>query len=109
MRGKLKLHLEDLAVESFDTSTSEKAKGTVFGEQCTCLTQCGQDTCPGCPTCDGSCNGTCDATCGVTCESCFSCGGTCGQYTCYHSCDYWCTEGATCDGNGFGTCGMRQC
>jgi hypothetical protein len=102
MRSKLKLQLEDLSVESFDTSTSEKPKGTVFGEQCTCPTAC---TCPGCPTCDASCDDTCDGTC----DSCFSCGGTCGQYTCYHSCDLWCTEGATCDANGYGTCGMRQC
>jgi hypothetical protein len=57
---KLKLRLEDLRIDSFDTTAAQKAKGTVFGEQCTCYTQC---TCPGCPTCDASCNGTCDGTC----------------------------------------------
>ena len=94
MRGKLRLKLEELSVESFDTTRSEKAKGTVFGEQCTCYTNC---TCPGCPTCDASCeatcantcddytcvascNGTCDASCGDTCGT--SCKGTC-YFTCY--------------------------
>jgi hypothetical protein len=92
--SKLKLRLDDLRIDSFDTTAPQKAKGTVFGEQCTCYTQC---TCPGCPTCDASCNGTCAAscngTCGATCgESCndtcagstcvYSCGGTCGDYTC---------------------------
>jgi len=71
---KLKLNLDQLTVDSFDTSASEKPRGTVFGEQCTCYTQC---TCPGCPTCDASCNGTCDA----------SCNGTCGGNTCGASCN----------------------
>lgn len=32
------------------------------------------------------------------------------RYTCYHSCDWWCaTDGPTCDADGIGTCGMRQC
>jgi hypothetical protein len=85
MRGKLSLNLEDLAVESFDTTSPQKAKGTVFGEQCTCYTNC---TCPGCPTCDASCNGTCGdtcpATCAYTCDDA-SCAGSCGDtfdYTC---------------------------
>jgi hypothetical protein len=97
MRTKLKLHLEDLAVDSFDTSASDTAKGTVFGEQCTCYTQC---TCPGCPTCYASCNGTCDASCNGTCGA--SCNGTCDAScngTCetldscdcsYDTCDYTC-------------------
>ena len=74
--AKLKLQLEDLSVESFDTDVPKQRRGTVFGCQAN--------------------------TCGWTCN-------TCGQYTCYHSCDLWCTEGETCDANGFGTCGMRQC
>ncbi len=71
--NKLKLHLEDLQIDSFQTTPAEKPKGTVFGEQCTCYTQC---TCPGCPTCDASCNGSCDASCNGTCD--VSCNGTCG-------------------------------
>jgi hypothetical protein len=80
--NKLKLKLDDLQVDTFQTTSAQKQKGTVFGEQCTCWTQCGQNTCPGCPTCDASCNGTC-ASCAA------SCNGTCGA-----SCDYSC--GATC-------------
>ncbi|HEX6369093.1 MAG TPA: hypothetical protein VF006_09170 [Longimicrobium sp.] len=84
MRGKLTLKLEDLSVDSFDTTTPQQAKGTVFGEQCTCQTVC---TCPGCPTCDASCNGTCfEASCGGSCE--YSCAFTCEGDTCdYATCD----------------------
>jgi hypothetical protein len=93
--SKLRLQLEDLMIDSFDTTPVQKGKGTVFGEQCTCYTQC---TCPGCPTCDASCNGTCAASCygscAATCDaSCedtcnYSCAGTCGEYTCdgYRTC-----------------------
>ena len=82
---KLKLSLDDLRIDSFQTTAPAKPKGTVFGEQCTCYTQC---TCPGCPTCYASCNGTCDAscngTCGATCDA--SCNGTC-EWTCdYAAC-----------------------
>ncbi len=81
MHSKLRLDLEQLAVDSFHTSESGDKKGTVFGEQCTCYTNC---TCPGCPTCDA----TCDNTCGQdTCAA--SCNGTCGD-TCN------CEEPATC-------------
>jgi len=83
---KLKLQLEDLRIDSFQTTPAEKPKGTVFGEQCTCYTQC---TCPGCPTCDASCNGTCEASCNGTCDA--SCNGTCAPSaagTCGNSCDY---------------------
>ncbi|HEX6910301.1 MAG TPA: hypothetical protein VF142_07895 [Longimicrobium sp.] len=86
---KLTLHLEDLRIDSFTTSPAEKPKGTVFGEQCTCYTQC---TCPGCPTCDASCNGSCG---GASCD--LSCGGTC-DYSCEctnFSCDYTCDGYAT--------------
>jgi hypothetical protein len=88
MRSKLTLKLEDLSVDSFDTTTAQKAKGTVFGEQCTCWTNC---TCPGCPTCYASCNGTCGdtcpATCAYTCDDA-SCGDSCG---CNYSdaCNTW--------------------
>ncbi|HEX6368108.1 MAG TPA: hypothetical protein VF006_04185 [Longimicrobium sp.] len=87
---KLKLHLEDLSVESFDTTRPAKAKGTVFGEQCTCYTQC---TCPGCPTCANY--NTCDATCPNTCDD-YSCAGSCGGSCAGGSCG--CTEDYTCQG-----------
>jgi hypothetical protein len=97
--AKLKLQLEDLRIDSFDTTPTQKPKGTVFGEQCTCYTNC---TCPGCPTCDASCNGTCDASaCNGTCDA--SCNGTCGascDFTCAWTCDYTCGDscGNSCDG-----------
>jgi hypothetical protein len=83
MRSKLSLNLEDLSVDSFDTTSTQKAKGTVFGEQCTCYTNC---TCPGCPTCYASCNGTCDNTCANTCANTCddaSCVGCTDAYSCY--------------------------
>jgi hypothetical protein len=98
MRAKLKLNLEQLTIDSFDTAAPQKPKGTVFGEQCTCWTQCGQNTCPGCPTCDYSCNGTCNASCNGTCNcptantcdwSCYATdcgyGYTCGNCTAYQT------------------------
>ena len=83
MPAKLTLDLDRLSIESFDTQTAGTEKGTVFGEQCTCATNC---TCPGCPTCDASCNGSCVNTCAVSCNgtcdnSCYGgCGGT--EYEC---------------------------
>ncbi len=94
MREKLTLNLDDLTVDTFDTTAQQKEKGTVFGEQCTCYTNC---TCPGCPTCDD----TCPATCPYTCDD-VSCGGSCacsGEDTCgecyyvslkYTNCNYAC-------------------
>jgi hypothetical protein len=102
--NKLKLNLDELAVESFDTTRSEKTRGTVVGEQCTCYTYC--DTCPGCPTCDNTCAYTCDdATC-PACPTCnASCNGTCDYCESY---DYCGTQyDATC--NGYGTCGRYPC
>ena len=93
---KLKLDVNQLTVDSFDTETPKPRAGTVFGEQCTCYTNC---TCPGCPTCDASCNGTC----GGTCEA--SCNGTC-DYSCNGTCDYYCGGGTINDGTcrNYGTC-----
>ncbi|HEY0022084.1 MAG TPA: hypothetical protein VGB24_04215 [Longimicrobium sp.] len=57
---KVKLQLDEIRVNSFETTAAKDQKGTVFGEQCTCWTNC---TCPGCPTCDASCGGgTCEPT-----------------------------------------------
>jgi hypothetical protein len=82
VNAKLTLNVEDLAIESFHTTTPEPQKGTVFGEQCTCYTNC---TCPGCPTCDATCGTTCANTCDDnTCAA--SCNGTCGGATCGDRC-----------------------
>jgi hypothetical protein len=88
--SKLKLAIDNLAVESFDTCSVPKEKGTVFGEQCTCQTVC---TCPGCPTCDQTCPQTCDD---YSCA--WSCNGTCAG-TCYDTCGLTCPE----------TCRPRLC
>jgi hypothetical protein len=99
---KMKLNVEALAVESFDTSGDAPKRGTVFGEQCTCYTDC---TCPGCNTCDESCNGTCAGqhTCGGqnTCGGQATCDATCD--TCYYTgCAYSCFD---CPTGSSGICG----
>jgi hypothetical protein len=93
---KFKLELDDLRIDSFSTTPARQEKGTVFGEQCTCYTNC---TCPGCPTCDASCNGTCNASCnGCGGTDYYSCGGTCdgscgGGYSCDYTCEGFITYG----------------
>ena len=93
--GKLRLNLDQLTVDSFDTATTAREKGTVFGEQCSCQTVC---SCPGCPTCV---NTECEQnTCLQSCDTCdWSCGGSC-----------WYTEcpgtNPTCDPSNFDP---RQC
>ncbi|HEX6371940.1 MAG TPA: hypothetical protein VF006_23655 [Longimicrobium sp.] len=82
---KLTLRLDDLAVDSFDTSALARDKGTVVAEQCTCG---GPYTCAGtCPvTCDDA---SCAPTCPYTCDdaSCAdSCDGTCAGWTCITRC-----------------------
>lgn len=76
--NKLRLQLDDLTVESFDTVAAPREKGTVFGEQCTCDTAC---TCPGCPTCPDTCQHTCEYTCDDA-----TCGGRTCDGTCYPVC-----------------------
>ncbi|HEX8691901.1 MAG TPA: hypothetical protein VF746_05760 [Longimicrobium sp.] len=96
---KLRLDLEELAVESFDTSTSGAPRaGTVRGNiatdsiaigaaepapvgtyQKTCMIDfCADSWQSGCLTCAGTCGeDTCQDTCKDSCYSCF------GQETCY--------------------------
>jgi hypothetical protein len=84
MPTKLRLDLDRLFVDSFDTAVRDAETGTVFGEDCTCPTNC---TCPGCPTCDETCDGyTCLASCEETCDP--SCQWTdCGCRTADWRCD----------------------
>ena len=91
MRSKLKLNLDELTIDSFDTTSRESGRGTVVGEeQCTCWTQCGQNTCPGCPTCGETCNANV-YTCAYSCDTCDgSCGGSCWYTECP-------TNGQTCN------------
>ena len=62
---KIKLQLEDLAIDSFATTAPKKAEGTVFGEQCTCSFCTCRDL-----TCDHSCYETCgnEYSCVYTCD-----------------------------------------
>jgi hypothetical protein len=77
--GKLRLHLDDLAVETFDTERARMERGTVVGRE---YTEDGNYTCPGYATCAGFTCAACSFTCPV------SCNGTCTL----------CTEGWTCYG-----------
>lgn len=89
---KLRLELENLAVESFDTSAGDRPRGTVVGEQCTC---------PGAQTCAATCYLTCDD---ASCPGGQSCGGQSCLDTCGHvTCDY------TCRNSCGGTCRLTQC
>ena len=89
---KLKLELDDLRVDTFDTSFATRAKGTVFGEQCTCYTNC---TCPGCPSCDDTCANTCQ---GISCD--YTCDQSCIEGTCVNSCHNY-PDNVTCTAVGF--------
>jgi hypothetical protein len=82
---KVKLQLESLAVESFDTSPPEPEEGTVAAHQVwltagTCAVSCGGS----CFQTGCSCYNTCIQTCPDTCWA--SCGGTCWEYTCADTC-----------------------
>lgn len=94
MRSKLTLDLDQLQVESFDTSGDELARrGTVHGNaDCTCqccetdFTACGQNSCAG--TCAASCNGTCNEyTCAGCYQTDFCSGGPNATCYGYGSCD----------------------
>jgi hypothetical protein len=89
MQAKLRLDLDDLAVDTFDTTRGEKSRGTVFGEQCTCQTACNCETAWSCP---GNASCGCDSL-GHTCQN--SCVGTCGCYTWMTECQCAPTCGAT--------------
>lgn len=95
---KLSLHIEDLAVESFDTSSAGAVRrGTVQGAQLS-QTTCQQIICDcqtngaECPTnfgpeCEETVN-TCAVTCGDSCT--FFCSRTCPVNTCAYSCEGTC-------------------
>jgi hypothetical protein len=103
---KLKLDIDDLAVESFSVDKAGARLGTVQGQDFTL--QCG-----GTNVCTASCNGTCYGSCGgngcrtieyVSCDhTCATqdilCGGsgntTCNQ-PCGQTCDYTCDVAQTC-------------
>jgi hypothetical protein len=75
---KLKLQIDDLAIESFETATVAAEEGTVMahGTKDTCDPAIG--TCFG-YTCYATCAGTCPDSCAYTCDPAV---GTCFGYTC---------------------------
>jgi len=75
---KLRLDLDHLQVESFDTQTAPAERGTVDAAQAC--------TCPGYGTCANTECGTCNTCQGqYTCDP-SQCNGSCGS--CVWSCDY---------------------
>lgn len=88
---KLKLHLDDLSVETFQTAISADAKGTVLGRDDSDPTD---GTCAGYFSCDASCQASCNGTCNETCGGA-TCNGTCGfscAPSCYATCRVFRTE-----------------
>ena len=94
---KLNLDLDQLTVESFDTSVARKANGTVraFGwtetscqqiicdcgpTNVTCETYCNEFTCA------DSCEGTCGDSCVNICPPTNNGERTCNQPSCFYSC-----------------------
>jgi hypothetical protein len=98
---KLKLDLDQLTVDSFDTLSADGAgRGTIEAFQTTappCTLEYYPTYAPTCAATCASCNGTCDNTCGSTCGG-YTCGGTCNDPTCgtcqthcqQESCEYLC-------------------
>ena len=75
MRSKLKLQMEDLSVESFDTDAPRLPRGTVFGCQVnTCGASCAGGYSCWCPTAAIDCTLNYERTCNGN--------GTCGVYPC---------------------------
>ncbi len=97
---KLQLTLDDLRVDSFDTSpTARVRRGTVHGQvvdvaqpysgfqQCGSYPNCPSPLCVDTPlaSCDdASCRWTCGASCNGSCASCATCN------TCQESCNGTC-------------------
>ena len=112
MKKKLRLELDALAVETFDTLAARPARGTVAGQDggtdaTVCWGLCGTgDTeyafCTyGRESCGGSCN----------CPSEMSCDGTCYESPCVASGSWSCdgsTCAATCGSTCAGTCGCTE-
>ncbi|HEU4881741.1 MAG TPA: hypothetical protein VFT45_05835 [Longimicrobium sp.] len=74
--NKLKLRLDELRVDSFQTTLPPAEKGTVIAQGVSYDPSCGVS----CTT--DSCEG---ATCPYTCAE--SCNGSCGPGTCFQTCE----------------------
>jgi hypothetical protein len=82
---KIRLELDTLRVETFDTGAGTLNRGTVHGRNHTFEIDCGENPPPEdsvfvCPTAEATCN---QSTCGYTCDHTCSCGcpGTYGGWT----------------------------
>lgn len=103
---KLSLDLDQLAVESFDTSEARRSMGTVRGHGLTDTT-CMQMICD-CPTGSGD---TCEAQycSGDTCDTCYdSCNGGCGTVSPTQGSQHTCVR-PSCYNSCPGTCGALTC
>jgi hypothetical protein len=89
MRSKLKLNVEHLTVDSFETAASQAGRGTVFGKGVTTIPTALRDE-----TCWESCNGGCDT--GPQVSYCASCDQTCDGWTCNNGPWSDCTCGYIC-------------
>lgn len=89
---KLKLELDLLAVESFETLRTGATRGTVEAFLPTRVCNTEEFSCVTCFTCANSCAGTCDGSCAYSCQA-----------TCYYTCDD--ASCATCLTN----CGQESC
>lgn len=105
---KIRLDLNALDIESFDTSSVLRAKGTMVGHELSANTQCMQETCANtCHVtwCQNTCAGTCEPTqwgggCGGESGDCHIHTETCTQgERCYSIPGGWCnpTDYATCE------------
>lgn len=95
---KIRLDLDALSVDSFDTRAgAEGPDGTVFGhippysyqkycsDGLTCTVECEGTAASDCGTCGASACGTCATNCGTCATACGTCDtycGTCDPYCC---------------------------
>ncbi|HEU4456065.1 MAG TPA: pinensin family lanthipeptide [Longimicrobium sp.] len=88
---KMKLEMDALSVESFETADVEEQAGTVHGNA-----QTEWNTCPGYgPTCDGG--DTCWDSCGGACDTHYCTPNTCSVY-CLNPSNLPYTDSPTCRG-----------
>lgn len=83
---KLKLHLDQLTVDSFDTLAADARRGTVqaFAPP-TLLYTCAtcDPSCESCNSCFNTCHNTCGPSCNGTCVTCYT---ACEQESCVYVC-----------------------
>jgi hypothetical protein len=103
---KMRLDLDSLFVESFDTTAAPAdAGGTVHGNAVTFQSYCSDGR-----TCIDTCDGTCDTDCGTCASECLSCESYCSCPTVCGSCAYtMCGMYESCGETLCGTCDPYCC